>query len=304
MRATLTDGLNSAPLSGKTIDFALGTQTASAPTNASGVATSVIVITQPSGSVSVDAVFLTDSLYLGSSDSDPFTIEKEDLTFVYTGDTLVSMAVTANLESQATEEADGSPGDLSLAGATFHLAPTLTLIPFNYTTGVNVAGVSSTPATGLPVDLWTITIAVPATNLYWEGASVAPAELVVFDPDGNITGGPKGRDSSGNETSANLNGRYHKSDTTPKGHIKFNSTAGNFSGSDYRWLVVVGNQAIFEIDGNVGSANRVLRMRVMDGGEPASGRDTYQATLKTTGGTTVYASGLVVMTHGNLQVRS
>lgn len=304
MRATLTDGLSSTPLSGKTVNFSLGTQTTSATTNASGLATATIVITQPAGNVSVGAAFASDNLYLGSADSDPFVIDKEDLTFVYTGTTLTSMAVTPTLAAQATQEADGSPGNLALAGATFHLAPTLSLTPYDFTTGVTAAGVANTPATGLPVDLWTITITVPASNQYWEGASVAAAELVVFDPDGNITGGPKGNDTAGRETSANLTGRYHGTATTPKGNIKFDSSAGKFSGSDFRWLIVVGNQAIYEIDGKIGNANLVLRMRLADNGEPAAGHDTYQATLKTSGGTTVYASGLVVVTHGNLQVRS
>ena len=63
------------------------------------------------------------------SDTDPFVIDEEDLTFVYTGDTLVPLGTTPILRSQATQEADEFPGDLSLARARC-LAPTLTSTPF------------------------------------------------------------------------------------------------------------------------------------------------------------------------------
>ena len=297
--AVLTDTLSGAPLAGKPITFTLGTQSATATTDASGVASAVIVVDQPAGSVTVGAAFGGDVIYLPSTDSDPFTIDKEDLTFVYTGDTLVGLGTTPMLASQATQEADGYPGDLSRAEATFHLEPTLSTTPFDYTTGVNAGGQSSTPATGLPVDLWTITIAVPASNQYWEGASLAPAELVLYDPAASIGGGGHGTDSGSGKVSVTLTGRYH--DSTPKGQVQLRASAGRFKGEGFAWIVVVGNQSIFQIGGDLDGQPATLRLRLRDAGEPAAG-DTFSARLTGSGGATLYDSGLVTLEGGNLQV--
>ena len=144
-RAVLTDATSGDPLPGKTVDFALGTQAGSATTDGTGTAQTTIVIDQPAGATTVSATFAEDALYLGSTTSTPFAITKEDLTFIYTGDTLTSNSVTPTLRSQATQATDGFPGDLLLAEATFALAPTLTTTPFDYTTGIDAAGASCDP---------------------------------------------------------------------------------------------------------------------------------------------------------------
>ncbi len=298
--AVLTDALNGLPLSGKTIDFTLGTQTANDTTDAAGASSAVIVITQPSGNVTVDATFAGDTLYLPSSDSDTFTITKETLSFVYTGDTLVALGTTPMLASQATEEADGSPGDLSLAEARFDLTPTLSPTAFNYTTGVDTSGASAVAATGLPVDLWTINISVPATNMYWEGTSVAPAELVLFDPAASIAGGAHGTDSGSQRVDVTLTGRYF--DLTPKGQVQVRSSAGRFKGETFDWIVVVGDQAIFQMNGDLDGQVTTLRLRMHDANEPGVGHDTFTALISDSSGSTVYDSGSVLLEGGNLQV--
>jgi hypothetical protein len=299
-RAVLTDVISGAPLAGKTADFALGTQSGSATTDGAGTAQTTIVINQPAGATTVSATFTEDALYLGSTTSTPFTITQEDLTFVYTGDTLTSNSVTPTLTSQATQAADGFPGDLSLAEATFSLAPALTTTPFDYTTGVDAAGASSTSATGLPVDLWTITVAVPSTNQYWQGASVAPAELVVFDPNGKLNGGPQGLDSGGHRTRLNVVGDY-KGDT-PRGKLTVDGSTPAFSSRDYAWIVVVGNPATAEINGDLSGAPGTARVRLLDAGEPARS-DNYQVWLRNASNVVVYDSGPVSVDRGNLQVR-
>lgn len=45
---------------------------------------------------------------------------------------MAALGATPTLSSRATEQADGSPGDLTLAQAAFALAPTLTSVPFAY----------------------------------------------------------------------------------------------------------------------------------------------------------------------------
>ena len=296
----LTDKLNGTPLSGQTVSFTLGTQSATATTDSTGSASSIIVINQPSGNVTVTISFAGNSIYLPSADTQPFTINKENLTFTYTGDTLVPLGTTPMLASQATQEADGSPGDLSLAEAQFDLTPTLTTTPFSYTTGVDASGLSSTPAVGLPVDLWTITISVPATNMYWQGTSTVPAELVVFDPAASIAGGAHGTDASSSDVSVTLTGRYFG--LTPKGQVQLRSQAGRFKGDTFAWIVVVGNQAIFQISGDLNGQSVVLRLRLQDAGEPGVGSDTFIANLKNSSAVVVYDSGTVYLGGGNLQV--
>lgn len=298
--AILTDKLNAAPLAGMTVAFTLGTQNASAVTDGAGVAAATIVLNQPSGNYIVDSSFAGDALYLPSTDSDPFRIDKENLTFVYVGDTLVGLGTTPNLAAQATQEADGSPGDLSLAQALFHLEPTLTLLPFEYTAGLNAGGYGSAAAAGLPVDLWTITVKVPDTNLYWTGASIAPVELVLYDPAASIGGSGHGYDSSSQDIDLTLTGRYQG--TLPKGQVQLRSAMGRFKAGDYLWIVVVGNQAIFQVNGNLDGVALALRVRFQDVGEAGVGSDTFLAWIRDLGGNTLYDSGVVLLQGGNLQV--
>jgi hypothetical protein len=300
LSAVLTDALNGMPLSGKEITFDLGSQTANATTDASGLATTIIVIDQPAGNVTVAANFAGDGTYLPSADSDPFIIDKENLTFIYTGDSLVALGSTPMLAAQATQEADGSPGDLSLAEAEFHLEPTLTALPFVYVISVDGSGAAAIAAVGLPVDVWTITIAVPATNPYWEGTSIAPAELVLFDPAASIAGGAHGLDSASADVFVTLTGRYR--DLSPQGQVQVRSTMGRFKGETFAWIVVVGNQAIFEVDGDLDGQPMTLRLQMLDAGEPGVGHDTFHAKLADGAGTIIYDSGSVLLTGGNLQV--
>jgi M6 family metalloprotease-like protein len=294
LRATLRDGISSAPLAGKTIAFTLGSQGASGVTDSAGLAQATIVLNQAAATTTVSSQFAGDDLYLASSDSDPFTIDKEDLTLVYTGDTLVGLGTTPTLSAHATQEADGFPGDLSLGEVRFSLTPTLTAVPFSYLAALNAAGDGSVLAAGLPVDLWSVALAVPSSNGYWEGSG-PDAELVVFDPGGQVNGGASGLDSAGRRVWLELNGRY--AGDTPRGMVQLRSSAWRFKGDDYAWLVVVGNAAILELDGLREGAPMTLRLRLLDAGEP--GRDdTFRAWLGP------YASGVVGAAQGNLQVRS
>ncbi len=300
-RAVLSDAISGTPLAGKSVSFQLGTQSAVATTDTTGIAQSSIVLDQPAGSVTVAATFTQDALYLGSTTSASFEINKEDLTFAYTGDTLTANSVTPTLSAQATQAADGFPGDISRAEARFALVPTLTTTPVAYRTGVNSSGAATTPAAGLPVDLWTVTIDVPSTNPYWRGSSLAPTELVVFDPNGKLNGGAQGLDSAGEPTRLNVVGDYITDQ--PRGMLSLDATIGRFSGRDYLWIVVVGNQSVAEIEGDLAGGSHRMRIRLLDGGEPARTADTYQAWLRDPLGTPVYETGVVAVGRGNLQVR-
>lgn len=75
MTASLVDELNQ-PVSGRLVVFTLGTQTISAATNVSGVATATIKLNQKQGTYTVSASFAQDGKYLQSTDSKTFTIGK------------------------------------------------------------------------------------------------------------------------------------------------------------------------------------------------------------------------------------
>ncbi len=172
--AVLTDTATGAAIAGKSIDITIGSQSTDPDpvTDASGTASSSITIDQPSSVRALSVAFAGDGTYLSSSLERTFTILKEQLSFAYTGSTLIGLGTTPTLSATATQAADGSPGDLSKAGAVFTLAPTLTGTPFTYPAAVSATGAVSTSATGLPVDVWSVTIGVADDRTqYWTGST-------------------------------------------------------------------------------------------------------------------------------------
>jgi hypothetical protein len=82
--ATLTDTLSGLPLAAQKVSFALGTQTASATTDANGAGSSTITINQSPGAIAVDASFAGDGTYLASvAPLRTFTITKEETSITY-----------------------------------------------------------------------------------------------------------------------------------------------------------------------------------------------------------------------------
>ncbi|MGH2709809.1 MAG: hypothetical protein ACRDH9_01200, partial [Actinomycetota bacterium] len=227
--------------------------------------------------------------------------EKETLTFEYTGDTVVGIPSTPNLAAQATEEADGSAGDLSLADARFDLTPTLGSTPASYVTGVSGAGVASAPATGLGVDLWTVGISVPASNQFWTGANPAAAELALSDGARQLKGNGKGTDSASMDVTAKfLNVRF--GDGAWSQETRLEPALNQFQGATYDWVVVLGSKAIAQVHGTAGALPAVLRIQLEDLGSPGHSGDTFRGVIRDGVGTVMYDSGLVMVTNGNLRV--
>lgn len=297
--AVLTDGLSGTPMTGKAIDFSLGTQTASGTTDASGAAASSIVVNQPAGTPLAGATFPGDAGYLPSSSSKPFVITKEKLTLVYTGDTLVARGTTPRLAVQATQEDDGSPGNFALGQVQFDLTPTLGSTPYRFLAMADAAGKASTPATGLPVDLWKVKPSVAAGNGYWQGSG-PEVELVAYDERADISGlGLFGPDSAGRQTQLTVTGGYSRG--KPVGITEFLSSQGLFVGLKDDWIVRVGNQAIVQAQGTLAlNTPATLRLRLADLGPILSRKDWYEATMTSSRG--VYRSGRVVPTIGDLWV--
>jgi PKD repeat protein len=73
LSATVVDDLGQ-PVAGRTVTFILGAQTISATTNSSGVASAMLKLTQKQGTFTVTASFAGDAKYVGSTNSQTFTI--------------------------------------------------------------------------------------------------------------------------------------------------------------------------------------------------------------------------------------
>jgi hypothetical protein len=104
LSARLTDS-NTNPVPNKPITFTMATQTCIAATDASGTASCPITPIQPAGTYTVTATFTADAKYLGSSDSRPFTVTREETTLTYTGDTHIANGTPAHLSGVLTEDA-------------------------------------------------------------------------------------------------------------------------------------------------------------------------------------------------------
>jgi VCBS repeat-containing protein len=90
LTATLTDNGGGAMqgfvLASKTVKFDIGSQTVSIATDAAGVASTDLILTQdPAPSYNVVSTFAGDSLYVGANDIDVFDITQEDARIYYTG---------------------------------------------------------------------------------------------------------------------------------------------------------------------------------------------------------------------------
>jgi PKD repeat protein len=116
LSGNLVDTASSAPLASKTMTFSLGTQSCSGTTDSFGSASCSLTLNQIPGAYAVTAAYAGDAtVYLGSSDTEAFTIEREETTLTYTGPTVIlanasSLTVTATLVEDGANDDDGDPG--------------------------------------------------------------------------------------------------------------------------------------------------------------------------------------------------
>jgi hypothetical protein len=82
-------------LSGKTISFVIGTQSASNATDVNGIATANLILRQdPAPTYTVKSNFAGDPVFMQSSDEDAFDITQEDADVTYTGNTYFTLPST------------------------------------------------------------------------------------------------------------------------------------------------------------------------------------------------------------------
>jgi hypothetical protein len=105
LSGALTSVPSGLPVAGATLKFAVGTQTCSAMTNASGVGSCAVVINQAPGNYSVSATYsgLFGS-YAGATTSGPFAVNREETSFTYNGDTAIPNGGTAHMSGVLLED--------------------------------------------------------------------------------------------------------------------------------------------------------------------------------------------------------
>ncbi len=222
LKAQLNDSGNNNPLSGKTINFTLGTQTATAITGADGVTSTTLKLDQQAGSYNVKAEFVGDDDYGSDSDTEPFSITHEDTTITYTGDMIVPR-ISGSINLRATlEEIDTDYGDLTKIKVNFTIykssdstysnpiATVPSVASISVTSSGTGIGTAKATINNLPVDDYMV-IARIVPNDYYKPITSAPTPLTVYEPTGKFTtGGGWILDTVGSHGSFGFTVKYNK----------------------------------------------------------------------------------------------
>jgi hypothetical protein len=253
LSATLTDAgggaMNGMALASKTVGFTLGTQSTSGTTNGSGVASANLTLNQAAGSYSVVSSFVTDSLYLGSGDSDSFTINKEDASIQYTGDSIALVntdlmlratvwdsAATGYSGANTESGAGATIGDITKMWIAFDIysagsctsgTPTTKYAQVSDTgTGGDGIGTASTTYKSTSEASYCVVARLVAgnaggMNLYYTSPYAEPACITFYNNTGQfVTGGGWINDPGGGKGNFGFNARYNKK-SGPQGQMVY-----------------------------------------------------------------------------------
>ncbi|MEU8006185.1 Ig-like domain-containing protein [Catellatospora sp. NPDC049111] len=296
LSAVVRDGITNNPVAGKQVTFTVAGQSLTGTSGADGVATVSRPADQAPGSYPVQVHAPESGPHEAASTDATLTVEPENVTVAVAG-SLNQPAGTGQLALQATEEADGRPGDLTRLAARVTLTPTLTGTTKTYDTTFDATG-RATVTLDAPADLWRARIEVRGD--YFTGPP-ADAELVLFDPDGSVQGTGRGDDQNGDRVRLTSSLSYQGN--SPRGSLRFDEGPRTFTAGTVRWLVVVGDRAVFEVTGQFGGVPAVLRGTAADAGNPGRDGDTFSVRITAaTGGALLYESGQVGLDNGNLNV--
>jgi len=108
LAATLTRTRDAAPLAGRSVHFTMAAQSCDGTTDASGRASCTITPQEPAGPYTVTASFAGDAGAQPSTDSEPFTVTREQTSLTYTGGTVILNGGTLHASGLLTED-DGAP---------------------------------------------------------------------------------------------------------------------------------------------------------------------------------------------------
>jgi len=225
LKAQLNDSENFNPLPDKTINFILGTQTATATTGPDGIATTSFKLDQPAGSYDIKAEFAGDESYSPDNDTKAMQISREDAEITYTGDTILP-STAGSIDLRATlEEIDTDYGDLTTINVNFTIYQSgdpsysnpIATVSSVTSSGMGV-GTATATIENLPEDDYMI-IARIAPNDYYQSISSNPTPMIVYEPTGQFTtGGGWIWDPTGSHGNFGFNVKYNK-----KGKVQGNS---------------------------------------------------------------------------------
>lgn len=119
LAATLTRTYDASPIAGKSVHFTMASQSCDGITDAAGRASCTITPQEPAGGYTVTASFAGDAGSQPSSDSDPFTVTREQTSLDYTGGTAILNGGTLHASALLKED-DGAPA-ISGRSVTFTL---------------------------------------------------------------------------------------------------------------------------------------------------------------------------------------
>ena len=236
LNATLIDIATQLPIPGKIIEFTIGSQTDYAVTDIYGNASYILILDQPNGSYSVSASFAGDTEYLASSDIHAFTLEKENVYAIYTGDSVIPTTVdTITLRATVFDEDDGYWGDLTRIHINFTIYNENYLLLQTHSEWVdttNVDGVGKAIKDILKTlneGGYLIKVSFdPNENDYYQGPDSDFVVLVIYKPSGDfVTGGGWIEDTEGYKGNFGFNVKYRKNGL-PRGKAIYVYREGDF----------------------------------------------------------------------------
>jgi hypothetical protein len=302
MSATLLDSLTGNPLPNELITFAIGSQSISVLTNASGIASANLTITQaPTGSPTPSytslSSFAGDSSYAPSSASSPFTIQKENASADYSGlpyfstGSTTSTTATITLSTTVKDTTDGFSGTITNARVEFHRdSPSGTLLgSANLSVGLVNA---SDPTAGTATTTFNYTLSsgevnsqgasltiYTVVNGYYTGIGGPDVVTIAIPGSDKVTGGGflattasagRYRGKNGAKTNFGYTMKYNKSGSNLQGQANIIVRASNDSlyqikSNAINSLTVVGNRANFSTKANLTNITNPLNQLSLGG---------------------------------------
>jgi hypothetical protein len=289
-------------IAGKQLDFTLGTQSASAsPTDASGNASTSLIVTQMPGSVTtVATAFAGDVTYSPSSDSDPFAINKEDCTIGYMGDTQVNAAVTTNLAAQFGE-LDATHGDWTNKTITFTVTDAASNVQ-TFTAVTNAAGLAST-SVALGANVYGVGVSFSGDGFYLPCASTGDTLVTVSAAGAKITGGGWISEGVGH-TNFGFNVMQDVTGLHGQLQVRIRSGKDRFHSTSVLTLNASGNSGTWTGTGRWnGVDGYTFTVAVVDNGTSGKKGDTIAIVIKSPANVTVFTtSGPQPLKGGNIVV--
>ncbi|MCX6649829.1 MAG: PQQ-binding-like beta-propeller repeat protein [Candidatus Bathyarchaeota archaeon] len=224
--ATLTDNGN--PVVGKSIVLWIGTQSTTATTDGSGVATGTITLTQPAGGVTTKAIVPYPTALTTLTIAGSFTITKEDAILDYKGDLSVITAGTTGavrLSVHLTQD-DTYLGNLAYAKVHFILTPDTgsPIVISNVPVVPSADGKSGDALTtaSVPVGNWFVSFTIESANIYWTGGDEVIIDVIASTAKLMVTGGGWVTDtaSMNNKGNFGFTVNYQKNGA-PKGNFMY-----------------------------------------------------------------------------------